>query len=109
MSGTPPSKDWKLELRYGRLSTPYSHYTMVADGVAGELVDGFECPPGPAVMTMKVWATDHDEAFDMVGAIGRQIGFSARGKIELFDTPPEQPPGQNPHAYSIAFVPYEAD
>jgi hypothetical protein len=60
-------------------------------------------------MTMKVWATDHDEAFDMVRAIGGQIGFTASGNIELFDTPPDNPPGENPNAYDIKFVPYDAD
>lgn len=46
-------KNWKLRLRYGKLKTPYRHYTALAEGeVRGEL-DGFSYPPGPAFMGMK--------------------------------------------------------
>lgn len=45
--------DWKLKLRYGKLSTNFSHFTVLADGVAGRLSDGFDCRPGPAWMAMK--------------------------------------------------------
>lgn len=101
--------NWKLELRYGRLTTPFQHFTVIADGVAGELADGFACRPGPAVMSMKAWATDTDEAVHMVRSIGRQIGFTVAGRVEVYDTDPEQPPGEHPSGYDIAFVPYDAD
>lgn len=100
--------NWKLDLRYGRLSTPFRHFTLIADGVVGELQAGFTCPAGPAVMAMKVWASDAAEAGDMVVAIGRQIGFSVTGKLEVYETEAEQPPGPNPHGYAIGFTPYGA-
>jgi hypothetical protein len=109
MSEESPSNDWKLKLRYGRLVTPYKHFTAIADGVAGELVDGFDCRPGPAVMTMKTWAEDADESAHMIRLIGQQIGFSATGKIEIYETAAEQPPSENPHGYDIKFVPYDDD
>jgi len=102
-------RNWKLDLRYGRLVTPYKHFTAIADGVAGEVKDGFECRPGPAVMAMKTWASDADESADMVRHIGMQIGFSATGRIEIYETDPEQPPSDNPRGYDISFVPYDSD
>ena len=103
------SQNWKLELRYGRIVTPYKHFTAIADGVAGELKDGFECRPGPAVMSIKTWAADADESAHMARIIGQQIGFSAIGKIEIYETEAEQRPGENPHGYDINFVPYDED
>ena len=100
------SNNWKLDLRYGRLVTPYKHFTAIADGIVGQLVDGFECRPGPAVMTMKTWATDTAESGNMIRSIGEQIGFLATGKIEIYETDAERPPSENPHGYDITFVPY---
>lgn len=107
MSEQYRSKSWKLQLRHGRASTHYKHFTAIADGVVGKLQEGFECRPGPAVMSIKTWASDADESAHMVRVIGQQIGFSATGKIEVYETEAEQPPGKNPHGYDINFVPYE--
>jgi hypothetical protein len=101
------NNNWKLKLRYGQLTTPYKHFSVIADGVAGELTDGFQCPPGQAYIGMKVWASSHDEAIDMVQSIGEQIGFTVTGKIEIFTTSPEQPPEENPYGYDIKFSPYK--
>lgn len=109
MSEDAPGQNWKLDLRYGRLVTPYKHFTTVADGVAGQLGDGFDCPPGAAVMTMKAWACDADEAAHMIRLIGQQIGFTASGTIEVYETEAGQPPGEHPYGYDISFVPYDED
>lgn len=85
----------------------YMHFTVIADGVAGELEAGFDCPPGPAVMSMKAWASDADEALDMVRVIGRHVGFTVQGEVEVYETPPEQPPGDHPGGYDIRFVSYD--
>ena len=100
-------KNWKLKLRYGKLKTRLKHFSVLADGVVGQFVDGFECRPGRAWMSMKTWATDPDESTDMIQVIGRQIGFSVDGRIEVYDTPPEKPPGDKPHGYDIRFYPYD--
>ena len=100
-------KDWKLKLKYGKLTTPYKHYTLIAHGVVGSLVDGFECREGNAYMGIKVWATSEDEAFDMIQSIGDQIGFSVTGKIELLETDPEQRPAEEPFGYDINFTPFD--
>jgi len=102
-------KDWKLKLRYGRLTTPFQHFTVLADGIAGDLKDGFECRPGRAWMAMKTWATDTDESTDMIRVIGKQIGFVVDGRVEVYVTEPDQPPGENPHGYDIKFTPYDED
>jgi hypothetical protein len=100
-------KDWKLKLKYGQLTTPFQHFTVIADGVVGELGEGFECRPGKAFMGMKTWETNMDESADMIKVIGEQIGFTVTGKIEIFRTEPVEPPGENPHGYDIQFTPYD--
>jgi hypothetical protein len=99
--------NWKLKLRYGKEATPYKHFTALGDGIVGELVDGFDCPQGPAIMAIKVWATDADESADMLRVIGGQIGFEAIGEIQIYETEPEQPPKDNPFGYDINFTPYD--
>jgi len=100
-------KDWKLRLRYGKISTPYQHYTLIANGiVASELVEGFTCPKGNAFMGMKVWAESIDDSIEMIQSIGNQIGFEVTGKIEVFKTEPEQPPEEKPFGYDITFTPF---
>ena len=100
-------KDWKLKLRYGKIQTPYKHYTALADGVVEELADGFECRKGSAWMAMKTWANSTEESSDMIKVIGEQIGFKVTGRIEVYDTEPTQPPKDNPYGYDINFTPYD--
>jgi hypothetical protein len=102
-------KDWKLKLRYGKFKTTFQHFTVLADGEVGQLVDGFECPPGRAWMAMKAWATDSNESADMIQVIGEQIGFTVDGKIEIYETEPEQAPRDKPYGYAIGFTPYDAE
>ena len=100
-------KNWKLKLRYGKLKTPFQHFTLLADGVVGDLMEGFSCRPGSAIMGMKVWASSAAEAFDMIRAIGEQIGFTVTGRIQLYETAPVSPPRETPHGYDIRFTPYD--
>lgn len=100
-------KDWKVKLRYGKLNTQYKHFTVIADGIVGILQDGFECRPGRAWMAMKVWASNADEATDMIQVIGGQIGFTVDGDIQVYDTEPKQPPREKPNGYDIGFTPYD--
>lgn len=102
-------EDWKLRLRYGKLSTPYTHYTVLADGEVRELTDDFECKPGKAWMAMKAWSNSADEATDMIQEIGEQVGFIITGKIMVYTTEPVKPPSENPHAYDINFTPYNEE
>jgi hypothetical protein len=104
-----PEPHWKLKLRYGRLATSYRHYTTLAEGVVGVLTNGFSCPAGGAVMAMKAWASSPEEAADMVGVIGREIGFQITGKVEIYETEPTQPPRARPHGYDINFTPFDDD
>lgn len=99
--------DWKLKLRYGQTETDFQHYAMVADGEVVEANDEFGTVPGPAVLSMKCWATDTDEAADMLIAIGNHFGFKLAGKVELFVTEPDAPPQDKPHGYDLNFTPYD--
>lgn len=109
MTSEQNDKDWKLKFRYGKLSTPYRHYTAIAEGVAGELTDGFSCPPGDAFMSMKTWVSSTDECSAMAAAIGRQIGFTVTRAIQIYDTEPDLPPRDRPFAYDIGFQPFGGD
>ena len=102
-------KSWKLKLRHGKLKTPFQHFTLLADGVVGDLMEGFSCRPGNAIMGMKVWASSEEEAFDMVRVIGEQIGFAVTGQIQLYETAPDSPPREKPYGYEIRFTPYDAE
>lgn len=108
MDPDQPPTDWKLKLRYGRLNTPFQHYTAMAEGTVGNLAERFSCPPGPAFMTMKTWASSAEESADMIRVIGGQIGFTVTGDIQIYETKPLQPPRDNPHGYDINFTPFNA-
>ncbi len=107
MNSDHQDKNWKLKLRYGKLATPFHHYTAIAEGVAGELSDGFSCRPGSAFMGMKMWASSIDEASDMMVVIGKQIGFSVTGRIYVYETEPDAPPRDKPSGYDIQFTPFD--
>jgi hypothetical protein len=107
MESEQPDPSWKAQLRYGKIQTPFHHFTALAEGTVGELADGFECPPGSAFMGMKTWALSADESADMIRVICGQIGFTVTGDIQIYETEPQQPPRDNPHGYDITFTPFE--
>ena len=98
--------DWKLKLRYGKLITPYIHYTVIAEGIVDDLLEGFECPKGNAFMGMKIWAESFEESVDVFQSIGGQIGFRIIGKLQIYESEPKEPPGENPLGYDIKFTPF---
>ncbi len=100
------NSDWKLRLRYGKDKTPYTHFTVLGDGTVVDNSHGFDCPVGPAVMAIKVWALDSEQACNMLNVIGEQVGFHVKGKVEIYKTEPEEPPKENPFGYGINFTPY---
>jgi hypothetical protein len=71
------TNDWKLRLRYGKLTTAFKRFTVLADGVVGEFGDGFKRRPGRAWMSMKTWATDSDESMERIPHVvsNRERGF----------------------------------
>ena len=44
----------------------------------------------------------------MVQSIGEQIGFKVTGKIEIFDTEPEEPLKKNLYGYDMNFAPFKS-
>ena len=101
--------DWKLRLRYGRLKTQYSHFSIVAEGMMTTEENEFDCPKGSAFLGMKAWASSSDEAGDMIRSIGGQLAFEITGRIYVYDTEAEQPPRANPYGYDIKFTPFQDD
>ena len=101
-------RDWKLKLRYGKLTTPYAHFTVLADGVVEEASEVNGGREGPAWMSMNAWATSTDEAADMIVQIAPELGFRVTGRIEIYKTDPKEPPRDIPSGYDMRFTPYEA-
>jgi len=98
--------NWKLKLRYGKLQTPFKHFTAIGEGVVGELKDGFSCPKGSAFMGMKTWALSTEQSADMLRVIGSQLGFELTGNVQVYETEPVDPPSERPYGYSIQFTPF---
>ena len=101
--------NWKLKLRYGKIKTEFKHFTVLADGIVGELVDGFNCKSGSAWMSMKTWSSSEDESADMIQYVGEQIGFECKGEIQIYETEPTEPPKDEPFGYGINFTPYDTE
>jgi hypothetical protein len=101
-------KDWKLKLRYGKSTTPYKHYTVIAPVMINKFIKDFSAKPGTAYIAMKVWATDTNEAVDILESIGNQKGYVIIGNIEIYNTDPKEAPSESPDAYDINFNYYEA-
>jgi hypothetical protein len=101
------AKDWKLKLRYGKLKTPYQHFTIIVPVIINEFIEDFSAQPGKAYAGIKMWATDIDEAIDLTCSLAKHTGFEITGKIEVHKTDPVQPPGNNPNAYDINFSYYQ--
>ena len=94
-------------LRYGRLKTPYEHFTVLADVRVIEGDDDLGSQIGPAWLAMKVWAESVDAAADLVAAIAPQVGAEVHGRVEVYSSEPEEPPQDEPFAYDPSFVAYE--
>lgn len=104
------NQDWKLKLRYGKLTTPFTHYIDFATGFIGEMLSqdsGY--PVGPAIMGIKIWAKDMQDSVDLLYGIADQIGFTITGDIDVAEMPPEQPPETEPYGYDCTFTPFQSD
>ncbi|NML66583.1 hypothetical protein HHL22_15345 [Hymenobacter sp. RP-2-7] len=99
-------KNWKLKLRYGKLTTIYQHFTSITEGVVAKESD---YAVGNAFMALKMWVKDDSEAIDLVSSVAKQVGFVIKDKVELFNTDPIQPPQQEPYGYDLKFTYFKAD
>ena len=100
------SEDWKALYEAGKLNTPYKHFSAIADGVAGPLAVQYGGKPGSSWLGMRLWAASADEATQMFRVFAEQAGFAVKGKIEVYDTQPAEPPRDAPHFYGVKFTPY---
>lgn len=89
--------------------TGLTHYTLLADGEVVEPNEEFGTEAGPAIMAMKVWAKDPDQAVDMIVDIGQQLGFRPSGELQVFVTEPEEPEEDEPFGYDVQFTAYSGD
>ena len=79
----------------------FKHFSIVA---SGDLVEGHEVPDaeaGPKVVSMKVWASDVEQAVDVYCEVGNRIGFKIHQNVEVHRTPAQQPKGDDPTAYDV--------
>ena len=102
-------KDWKLKLRYGKMKTPYQHFTAIAEGVVVAPDNSLQCPTGPAIITMRTWATDPAQSAQILQSLGDELGYEITGDIQIYETDPERPPKENPYGYGLNFTPIEND
>ena len=107
LASDDPHPNWKLLLRYGRLDTPYEHFTVLADVQVIEGDADLGSRVGPAWLSMKVWAASADAAAQLVEAIASQVGTELRGNVEVYSSEPTEPPQEEPFAYDPSFVAYE--
>ena len=98
--------DWKLKLRYAKISTPYTHYTIIAEGKVEDELEGFMCPKGNAFMGMKIWAESTEQSVDVFQSISQNIKFKITGKLQIYESEPNEPPKENPSGYDITFTPF---
>ena len=98
--------NWKLLLRYGRLKTPYEHFTVLADVRVLEGDEELGSGVGPAWLSMKVWAASADDAAEFVGAMAPLLGAEVRGRVEAYSSEPAEPPQDEPFAYDPRFTAY---
>jgi len=96
-------QNWKLKLKYGKLVTPYKHFTALADGIHRDV----ERDSPRAWMSLKIWCLDSDEAVDVMRSIAPQLDFEIDGQIEIYDSEPVDPPEDSPHGYEANFTYYD--
>ena len=89
--------------------TEFQHFTLLADGEVFAPNADFDTERGRYIMAMKVWATDAEEAADMIVAIGERLGFRPDGELQVFMTEPDEPADDQPFGYDIQFTSYSED
>jgi hypothetical protein len=109
MSNEDIDADWRLKLRHGRLTTPYTHFTLIADGqiVQPMPVNGEVC--SRAFMRLKIWAEHGQAAQDILLSFAPDVGFEVLGNIYIYETEPDIPPRSAPTAYDLGFNLYTDD
>jgi hypothetical protein len=106
-NGEQAPRNWKLLLRYGRLKTPYEHFTVLVDVQVIEADSAVGSQVGPAWMAMKVWAPSADAAGEIICDIPPRVGAEVRGRCEVYKSEPDEPPQDMPYAYDLRFTAYK--
>jgi hypothetical protein len=83
------TKDWKLRLRYGKLTTTFKHFIVLADGVVGKLGDGFECRPGRALRALAGNGREKSKNGPLA------LASEWRRRVESAPSPMKKDPNQN--------------
>ena len=99
--------DWKLKLRYGKVTTPFNHYSVLGGGMMLDDTNKYQCRTGSAVMSLKIWARNETDAAETFEMVGDKVGFYVDQAIEIYSTEPDEPPRENSYGYDISFVPYD--
>jgi hypothetical protein len=96
--------DWKLKLRYGKLKTPFQHFTVLVDGLLAQ-----QSTSSRAIMGVRIWAQDAEAAEEIVRDYATRVGFKPDGKSWVYDTEPEEPPSDQPSVYGCVFERYSGE
>lgn len=100
-------KDWKLKLRYGKITTPYKHFTLIIPILIENYLQDFDAAPGAAYMGIKIWATDENQAMEIIEDIAEENGFAITGGISIYVTDADRAPEEDPYAYGANFSYYK--
>lgn len=99
-------KDWKLKLKYGKLKTPFNHYTIIAPVLINEYSEEYAAQSGKAYVGLKIWAENDNVAISMFENLAHDAHFKITGNMELYETDPIEPPTEKQYSYGITFSYY---
>jgi len=100
-------KNWKLKLRFGKIKTPFIHYTLIAPVLISGYNEIYSAEPGNAFVGIKVWAENMDKAAELFKCLAEDAEFKIIGNIEIYETNPIEPPKDISFSYGINFSYYE--
>lgn len=99
--------DWKLKLRYGKLKTQFTHYTVIVECEVLEPHENLGSHGERGFFGLKVWAENEDEAAHLTMLVAKHYDLKVGKTFDVFKTDPVQPPGEQPSSYDANFTPYE--
>ncbi|MEM1250299.1 MAG: hypothetical protein AAGK22_28280 [Acidobacteriota bacterium] len=87
-----------------KTESSYQHFTSLSDGAFSADRNDLGRQAGPALLAVKTWAKDADEAVDIALDLAEKEGFVVTGTVRLYETPADEPPGEMARGYDMFFT-----
>lgn len=87
-----------------KTESSYLHFTSLSDGSFDADREDLGRQAGPALLAVKTWAKDADEAIDIALDFAEKEGFVVTGTVRLYETPAEEPPSEKAGGYDMFFT-----